>query len=181
MVSIGAVGGINEGEYTGWTWKWTNTPSKFIMGCSYWDMVIDDKNGKLSILYYDGDGDNRFAIYNISNFSAVYESPVGSDYTYKHPASNWKAAIHEGISCFGSGGASRTLQTYLLFLRNDESTIEVRRGGSMALWSRDTATDFGRAVWCDSGGISPTGKYIVVLAQDQTTPYNDYLMLYEGS
>ena len=89
--------------------------------------------------------------------------------------------MHEGIARFEYGGASRSNQTYLLFVRNDTSTIEVWRGGSAALWSRDTDIDFTRAVWCDSGGISPTGKYIVVSPQDKTTPYDNYLMLYEGS
>lgn len=182
MVTIRAVaaGGLAEGDYTSWTKKWINSPNGGLSSLYEMDALINDKNDTLSILYTDKNNKKRFCIYNLSDFSVVYESPVDSHYTHLTPVLSTKEALHMGMSYFAYNGASQSAQTYLLLLRNGQDTIEVWRGGASALWSTNTQTDFGTSSDCDAGGISITGKYILVGMYQDISPYLRTLMLYEG-
>lgn len=179
MVAISRKG-LYEGNYTSWTKKWINKPTNDFYNAYNLDVFIDEKNDTLSVAYKDSSSKYRFAIYNISDFGAVYESPAGSHYTYAPPNSTSKEAAHLELSYFDYGGFSRSLQTYLLLGRRDEYTIEVWRGGTSALWSRNTRTDFGKTCYSYAGGISLLGKYVLVVIHEGVSPYDDYLMLYEG-
>lgn len=180
MVSIGRVGGISEGNYSTWTKKWVNAPANGLASVGTMDVLIDDKKGILSILYEDGNNKYRLGIYNISDFSAVYESPAGTHYTYNYPALSTKRALYMGMTSFEYYGFSRSIQTYLLLMRNNQDTIEVWQGGTSALWSTNTQTDFGVSSTCDAGAISITGKYILVGMYQNVSPYLQTFMLYEG-
>jgi len=179
MVTISRAG-ITEWNYTSWTKKWVNQPAGNFYNASDLDVLIDEKNDTLSISYKDGSSRYRFGVYNISDFSAVYESPAGSHYTYAPPVMSRKEALTHGLAHLEYGGVSQSMQTYLLLLRSDEYTIEVWRGGASALWSRDTRTDLGASCWCDYGGISLRGKYVLVVATKRTAPTGNHLILYEG-
>ena len=183
MVTIraAAAGGIVEGDYTSWVWKWTNVPSNGIVGADSCDILIDEKNETLSVAWWDKSYDSRFGIYNLSDFSVVYESSLGSNHLYDFPYMPNKSFITQGMVSFYQGGISQSLQTYLLLSRIDQDIIEVWRSGASALWSRNTQTDFGAASSCYAGGISLTGKYIIVLVIEDSSPYDTYLMLYEGT
>lgn len=177
----GAGASFAEGAYNTWTKQWTNAPNNGIMSAGNMDILLDDKNGKLSILYEDSSSKKRFGIYNISDFSVVYESPVGVNYTYDYPNLSNKDALHLGTSYFAYGGFSQSIQTYLLLLRSDMDTIEVWQGGASAVWTTNAQTDFGADSTCDAGGISITGKYVLVVMYETSSPYDYYLMLYQGS
>lgn len=173
--------GIVEGDYNTWTWKWTKAPSDGIGTLDDISVLIDEKNEVLNIAYQDNSNKNRFAIYNISDFSSVYEAPSGSHYLYAEPNAFYNASIHQGYVYFYSGGISQSVQTYLLLMRDDNKTVEVWRGGSAALWSRDVSLDHPTLYSCDGGAISATGKYVLTGIMDSVSPYLRYIMLYEGS
>ena len=176
----GGAGGISEGDYNTWTWKWTERPTSGTTSRSI-DALIDEENSVISVAYRDTTSNWRFGVYNISDFSVVFESAAGSKYTYLHPDTREKRGMHHNMVDFTYGGMSRSLQTYLLLLRTDRDTIEVWRGGSTVLWSRSIAADFTRSSWVFNGHISLLGKYILIVTQDASSPYYTYLMLYEGS
>lgn len=178
----GAGAVLNEGNYNTWTLEWINEPSNGLNNAEEVDILIDERNGKLSIGWRDNSYKYRFGIYNISDFSAVFESPLGVNYVpYMISAEN-KLAIQHGLVYLTYGGASQSIQTYLMITRFDEHTIEVWRGGATPLWSRSVRLDFGNDICeCYVGGISLTGKYIVASVYEGGSPYKNYLMLYKGS
>lgn len=180
-MGIGIVGGISEGDYTNWTWKWTKKPTSGINSTGDIDALIDEKNNVIIVNWADNSNKTRVGMYNISDFSVVYESPTGSDYTLGSTENTRKQGFHFGMVNLYYGGRSRSQQTYILLERVDYDTIEVWRGGAARLWYRSTAADFGRAVWPDAGAISILGKYILIVVRDKTAPYDTYLMLYEGA
>ena len=178
----GAGAVLNEGDYNTWTKEWINAPSEGIASYDEIDILIDDKNEKLSIVWDDKTGyDNRFAIYNISDFSAVYESPPSSDYMPNYPNMSYKAGFTLGMTHYNRGGVSQSIQTYLLLLRSDYYTLEVWRGGATALCSINVQTDYGQTCYCYTYGISVTGKYIVAIIGEASSPYINKIMLYKGS
>jgi len=179
MVGIGKAG-ITEWNYTSWTKKWVNKPSNDFREEYRFDVLIDEKNDVLSISWQDSSMDNRFAVYNLSDFSVVFESPLGSNYTYSYPELSTKAGATLDMAYINSGGLSRSLQTYFLLGRQDQSTIEVWRGGSSPLWSRDTNADAGFSCYCKAAAISLRGKYILAFVHKNISPYDDYFILYEG-
>lgn len=181
MVSIGAVGGISEGDYITWTKKWVHIPSNGISSYDLIDVLIDERNGTLSITWEDGNGIRRFGIYKISDFSAVFESPVGAHFVAYYPNMYYKSGFGLGMRYYYTGGVSQSIQTYLLLLRYDKYTIDVWRGGASALWSRNTRSDFGADCYCYTYGIGTTGTYILTVITEAASPYDTYLMLYEGS
>jgi len=164
--------GIEEGEYTSWTHKWTNTLSATLFTCIHLDVLVDDKNDKIIIGGYDSNSDARFGIFNVSDFSQVFMSPSGGDYTHYSPETYYKEWFAFGAASYRFGSQSRSIQTYLLLLRNDEKTLEVWRDGSS--WSRDIQNDEA-GVTVSVFLISPTGKYLLVVTKDQK------IMLYEGT
>lgn len=177
----GAGAVLNEGNYNTWTKEWINKPSNGINDYGEIDVLIDERNGKLSVGWEDISYDYRFGIYNISDFGAVFESPLGTDYMPYWPTMSSKTFIGTGLRYLTYGGMSQSIQTYLLFTRSDEYTIEVWRGGASVLWSRSTQTDFGGNCRCFTGGISLTGKYILAVIKRWSSPYDISLMLYKGS
>lgn len=178
----GAAGpGITEGDYNTWTKEWINEPDNTLSNTTYMDIMIDEKNETLNIFYEDAAYDNRFAIYNLSDFSPVFESNRGVDYTYTEANLGFSQRIYRGFVHIFDGGISQSIQTYLLFLKPDGDTIEVWRSGTSVLWSTNTQTDFGATSFCYAGGISLTGKYILIAVREDASPRDYFLMLYKGS
>lgn len=180
MVSIGAVGGgLTEGDYTTWAFKWIHNPS-YGLGLSYEASVfINEINGTITLVHEDGTGKKRLGVYNINDFSVVYES--GVDYIESAPNMAYAGPSCLGMVEFDYGAYSRSKETYILIERDNRKTIEVWRGGAAALWSRNVASDHGTVLYCYTGLISYTGKYVIVGIRENYSPYLDYLMLYEGS
>ena len=169
--------GIAEGDYTSWTWKWTNAIPDGLDDYTRISFFIDDKNDVLYLAWEDGDTPprKRFGIYNLSDFSVVFESPSGLDYLALFPNQSYARFLKLGdVMLAEGGGLSRSLQRYVLLVREDEETIEVWRGGAIPLWSRNITLDTtGGTPY--AGEISLTGKYIVVRSDA------DDLILYEGT
>lgn len=163
-----------EGNYTTWTWKWTNDIPD---GISSWENIsvhLDDETNVITLMWWDGSADNRFGIYNIADFSVVFESPPGSSYTSSCPYDEFTLVLLRGFIEMYGGGGSISLKKYILLLREGDDAIEVWRGGASALWSHDTSIDEA-GTYIRAGIISLTGKYVLV----QT--HSGKLILYEGS
>lgn len=169
-------GGIVEGDYTSWKWKWTKDfTDGLYVGESFWTF-IDEANEVLNVLWTDGSENDRFGIYNLSDFSDVFESDSGADYVI------WKSdLVYSRVGVLGlgyvqGGGASRSIQSYVAISRADEHTIEVWRGGS--LWTHDVHDDIDtfaiRAL-----EISPSGKWLLAVLYYGLT--YGRLVLYEGT
>ena len=183
MVSLGAVGGIREGKYTTWTYKWLWDPTDNFNDMSEITYYIDEIKGIFYLWWEDYRTDLspwrvvRFGVYNIADHSTIFESPRTSDYKKYPPslgAGDW--SVYLGITDFYYGGISRAHRTYILQNRADWKTIEVWRAG-VKLWSRDVSGDVGASFSnIDAGSISLTGKYIL-LGIDGAQK----LALYEGS
>jgi len=183
MVSIGAVGGIREGEYTTWTYKWLWAPTDNFNDLSEITYYIDEIKGIFYLWWEDYRTDLspwrvvRFGVYNIADHSTIFESPRTSDYK-KYPPSlgGGDYSVYLGITDFYYSGISRAHQTYILMNRADKEIIEVWRAG-VKLWSRDVTSDTGEVSDVPyAGSISLTGKYIL-LGLDTSRK----LALYEGS
>jgi len=174
-MGVAAAAGIVEGDYTTWTHKWTKMLPGGINDWEYSDFFLDDKNGKIMAFweYRDVSLYNRFGVFNISDLSQVFISPPKVDYQYTYPAPYTAEYIHFGMVVRGYGTTSKSFQTYVLFLLSDGITMEIWRGDSNALWSRNIQND-------ESGEtvgnyiISPSGKYVLIVTM------NEKLMLYEG-
>ena len=168
--------GIIEGDYTTWTHKWTNDIPGGLNLTDEYNFMIDDINNVIRLIWADDDVDFRFGVYNINDFSTILESADGSDYTYEYGEVTYERGVSIGNVNLASGGMSRSIATYSLILPHDRKTIEVWRGtlGS-PIWSHDITTEVPGDV-VSGGGISLTGKYILVKIRD-----NKKLILYEGS
>lgn len=175
--------GIVEGDYTSWTLKWVNDISLHPDWEARISFFIDDKNDVIYVAWVDPSVWYRFEVYNVSDFSRISADTSGTDYTSYRPDSGYRTAFALGGVSLSYGGLSRSLQTYALILLNDEKTIEVWRGGSSGLWSRNVDLDTPQDYECVIiGAISLTGKYILVSVADFTnSPYTYKLVLYEGS
>ena len=177
--------GISEGDYTEWAKKWTKDIPD---GCYYneaVDFMINDKDDKIYLEWWNGVGWARFGIYNTSDLSEVFTSVSGTHYSwttndidggvdYTDNRIGFLYGTARGKTYANWQGKSKSIQTYLLLLRTDNKTIEVWRGGTSLLWSRDITNDEA-GVTARILYISPTGKYILILAS------NKKLILYEGS
>ncbi len=179
MVSIGRVGGgITEGDYTSWTLKWANLVPQSVSGSYELDWIIDEKNGHIIIIWQDESNDNRWGIFNISNFSTVSLSAAGSDYTGVIYPYHWMGAMRRGKANFYYSGVGVSHQSYFLLKRKDNYTLEVWRDGAR-LWSHDIRSDISNPA-PEAGGMSLTGKYVLLLVMDYDIgKYR--LVLYEGS
>lgn len=166
-----------EGDYTSWTKVWNNTLLDGVYTNDKLIFHIDEVNEVLYLSWGDDNSDARFGIFNLADYSVVFNSTPNvwyqRDYFDIYDMKNY---------CFGNvylayGGASRSLQTYVLLSRSDQKTIEVWRGDATPLWSRniqlDTDSDT-EGIY--SGMISPTGKWILVYES-----WYEELILYEGS
>lgn len=183
MVSIGAVGGIREGSYNTWTYKWLWKPTDNFNNMSEITYYIDEINGLFYLWWEDFRTDLptwrvvRFGVYKIADHSIVFESPRASDYK------NWAPmlgagdfSVYLGITDFYYSGISRAHRTYILIDRADWKTIEVWQAG-VKLWSRDVSGDVGGSFSAlYAGSISLTGKYILLGVSG-----TQKLALYEGS
>lgn len=167
--------GISEGNYTEWAWKWTNDIPDNVSGVNDIAFFIDEKNSVIVLTWRDGSNDDRFGIYNLSDFSTVFESTTGVDYKSSKPSTAGRLAIDLDFSLVFGGGSSRAIESYVLISRKGDTTIEVWRGGASLLWSHNITTEVaGDMVY--SAAISLTGKHILVF-----TFTNKKLILYEGS
>lgn len=166
----GAAGGIAEGNYNMWTYKWTFTiPDNVYSDYAAW--FIDEINGVFYLNWAKSSSVNAFGIYNLSNHSTVFESLT--DYTASAPFGVKGVCIgHANVNY----GFSRTLQTYTLIMRADWHTIEVWRGEASPLWSYDPVTDDPGQGYADQFSISGTGKYIMLYIHGG----GEHLMLYQG-
>lgn len=178
MVSIGAVGGIREGDYKTWTKKWLNPLPNGLTEPYSVDWRFDEPNGLLYLIWEDSSGDNRWGIFNILDFSTVFLSAPGSDYFGIIKPYNWMGAFRRGRANFYYGGVGVSNQSYFLLQRHDGYTLEVWRNHSL-LWTRDARIDSGNT-WDfgESGGLSLTGKYVLIWGWLDAGPSN--LLLYEG-
>jgi hypothetical protein len=170
-----SVSGIKEGTYTAWTHKWTKDLPDSIMHYDYCYIVLDDKNDLFYVEYRDASGFQRYATYNLDDFSNIFLSPSGQNYRQKSSAWNYESVAKMGDVWLYSRGISTSVQTYLLILRYDLKTLEVFREGSL-LWDHDASGEGATSV--EKGGISLTGKWVLVCV-DTAGGYR--LILYEGS
>lgn len=175
-LEFAAAGGISEGDYTSWTHKWTNDYPDGLFTMSYTTFLIDERSDVLNLAWRDNLlGKYRFGIYNLSDFSVVFQSPSASSYFYNAPSADNARWTALGNVCLGETGISRSLQSYVLLLGSDHHTIEAWRGGSSPVWSHsirdEEAGDSARF-----GEMSLTGKWILV-----STASNKKLILYEGT
>jgi len=154
-----ANGGIVEGDYTSWSFKWVNSIPYGLYNKGYLGFFIDEINEVINIAWVESNTWYQFMICNISDFSTVFQHPAGSDYISRYPEAQQGDGIRLGA--VGGGGMSRAIQTYILLLRPDEKTLEVWRGGSSPLWSHDVTIDQSPStVWVKA--ISLSGKWILV-------------------
>lgn len=162
--------GFKEGNYTSWTFKWSNAFPNGIGTYYHYAAYIDDKNNALYLSWKDSSGDHRFGLYNTADFSVIFQSPAGADYKYRGLTG---AATFTRDVCLDSGGAL-SLQTYVVINRYDGVTMEIWRGGVTPLWSRDITLDES-GTYVRMFTISMTGKYLLVYTTSKK------LLLYEGS
>lgn len=178
--------GIEEGDYNTWTLKWSmalTDGSKYDTPAFY----IEEVNDIFYLWWYDDkthpEADKtRFGVYNMSDHSAVFESPRDSHYlnnTEMYNGGYGDYTFWQG--CHGiQQSIMRSHQTYILLNRYAatwfQPIIEVWRAGAL-LWTRDVLDDTGEAsADIYTSEISLTGKYIMFF---ETTSRK--LWLYEGS
>ena len=161
--------GLQEGSYTSWTYKWTNSFTNGLYSTYYLTAYIDDEKGILYISWRDSAGFRRFGVYNIADFSAVFESAAGSNYK-SYGIAGEKYAMRGEVTEMGIAVA---LRTYVLICRYDREMLEVWQGGATPLWFRDISGDNAGA-YVRTIQISLTGRYILVYTNSSE------LMLYEG-
>ena len=166
--------GIVEGDYTTWTHKWISALPDGLSSSTYLSVSIDDKNGVFHLTWRDGATKSRFGIYNLADFSIVFESPSGSHYGSGYPQAAYGRVAQRSWNDMVDSGGSISLQTYLLLMRDGYQIMEVWRGGATPVWSHDTS-DEEAGTYIGYGMISITGKWIILLNG------NDKLICYEGS
>lgn len=167
-----------EGNYNTWTKVWKHTLPNWVNSWLTIDWLVDEVREVISIAWRDNSGDYQFGVFNLSNFSVVFQSGTGSDYQYGRPDLGYKRGIaYGGAAAYNTGGMSRSILSYLLLQRRDTRTLEVWRGGATPLWTHDLDTDFEPpTVNLYDVGISSTGKYIVVFGAETAS-----IALYTGS
>lgn len=177
MVSIGAVGGIREGDYTSWAKKWLWAPD---VSLSYDSTAfyIDEENARIYLWWQSPSPASkyRFGVYKINDHSTVFESSSTAHYRPNNPYVTGAGNHSFYIGVCSEYSISRSHQTYILLLRQDWETMEVWRNGAN-LWSRKFSDDTPEAseepyIYT----ISLTGRYI--LAYIDTSKK---LILYEGA
>jgi len=181
VISGGGGGGITEGDYNTWTEKWSWEPTNVVYSNRI-AFFIEESNDVFYLWWYANSPRKiRFGTYNISDHSAIFESPSDSDYT---PYAPYVAGAGDYTFFSGCHSLEESIlhshQTYILLLRPDPSyynnTIEIWKAGSL-LWTRDIRDDTGEATAEPRAtSLSLTGKYIMLF--ENTT---NKLMLYEGS
>lgn len=174
-----------EDNFNTWTKVWEKPITDNLWSDGYMDLLIDDKSDVLYLSWKDKTySKNRFGAYNLADFSAIFESPADEYYTNTAAFGSLKEFLTFGYVETNYGGMSRSIQTYLVLQRADYHTHEVWRSG-VKLWSRDYRLDsdmLNDNSWCGYGGMSITGKYIILQIEDLTpSPDVFYLMLYKGS
>jgi hypothetical protein len=153
-----------EGDYTSWTKIWDAVPSESMW--TYYSVdyrvygmtFIDETNNRL--VYFGSYNYSVIEVYNLLTGALISNTALDSDYTQWAATSAW-GGLKLGCTVFsygGRGGASRSLQTYILLLHVDVKTIEVWRNG-VALWSRDVSLD---SVTPLVGEISISGQHIAI-------------------
>ena len=182
IVGLKVISGAIEGDYTSWTLKCTSTLTNGLRDYQPFAYFIDTKNEVLVINWQDTDGYFRFGIYNLEDLSVVFESSAGSHYTEDTPDNLYDESVRFGFVDMGCGSFSRSLQSYVLLLREGYETIEVWRGGSAYLWARNIYGDLGDR-YAEYGAISSTGKWIVIGSDlyVEGAYYNLQIAVYEGS
>ena len=165
--------GLQEGDYTTWTLKWIKDVPNGLYGPShdwYIGAQLNDRNNQLLLFWYDSNRDTRFGIYDFSDGTTIHETPAD---TYSAiPHMKYTDAILYGYS-YLCGSVSISLQSYVLMSNERCDGIEVWRGGTSALYIHDITID--EASTIRHGGISPTGKYIIILTNSAK------VLCYEGS
>jgi len=172
---------VLEGDYTEWTLAYMSTTEIPIVGEAYCVFHIDEKYKLLHIVYDERvTRDVRLLILSLNDYSTVYQSPDGTDYMYAYPENSYMLSTGSNLVHF-LGGISISFQSYKLFARSGGKIIEVWRGGSEPVWSRDVSLDFGELnIYVGAGMISQSGEYIALTARKNGS--NDYrLLVYEGS
>lgn len=153
-----------EGDYTSWSKIWDAVPSETLYTSSSVDYrvfgmtFIDEINNRL--VYFGGYNYSVIDVYNLLTGALISHTALDSDYTNWPATSSW-SGIKLGCAVFGHGtrcGISRSMQTYILFVRAGTQVIEVWRNG-VALWSRDVSLD---SVTTTLGEISVSGQYIAI-------------------
>ena len=175
--------GISEGDYTEWAKKWAKDipEGAYTSDNGRLGMHIDDVADIITFSWVDGANKDRFGRYNISDFSVIFESAVGEHYAPPPWYDTGTLIINPVGFGYAPTNFSFSLQTYVLITIYDQVTwkrhkIEVwRTTGITPLWSRDILIDEAAAVEATGLCISSTGKYIVIVTE------NDKLILYEGS
>ena len=180
MVTIRPVtagGGIEEGSYTTWAYQWHNA---IVDGLDSNDSIatyVDDENEIFYAMWEDGSWKMRFGVYNLSDFSSVFQSSSASSYQGSYPYL-YTNFIYSGLGNISNGGASRSHQTYFVLGRADEITMEVWRAGSKLL-SRDISVDYADAYTLIAAEVSLIGKYILLVIENTSYAYE--FMLYKAT
>jgi len=176
LLSSSALDGSFEGDYTAWEFKWDNLIPNNL---GYTDEIlydIDERYSIINIVWEDDDNDTRWGTFNLVDFSTIFLSTAGTDYA--HYPYDYLGGMRQGKVNFNYGGISKSAQTYFLLHRADYYTNEVWRGGTL-LWARDLRDDVEDATpTADCGLISLSGKYVLLLYEDDDNKYR--LVLYEG-
>uniref|UniRef100_A0A6H2A142 Uncharacterized protein n=1 Tax=viral metagenome TaxID=1070528 RepID=A0A6H2A142_9ZZZZ len=172
-----ATAGIAEGDYTTWTYKWTNTVPVGMFFNTLAGMHIDDLNDIISLSWYSTTpAKTHFARYNIADFSAIFESPADADYATTPNYREYE--VIRNMDKYTRFAPASSLQTYLLLARLP--SLEVWRGsGGTPIWSRNITLDEATIVDYIGYSLSATGKYIGVFVYT-TDDWTASVMLYEG-
>lgn len=155
--------GIVEGDYLSWDPQWADVLDNGLDDEAEIDWVVDEVRDVVSILWADGDNYCRFGVFNLSDFSTVFLSDRDVEY---HSCIYSSYGIKYGGANEFSNSASRSIQSYLLFSNCNTSLIQIWRGGAEPLWTHSASIDFDNGNPNPAAGISPTGKY-VILVSDQ--------------
>lgn len=180
MVTIRPVtagGGIEEGSYTAWAYQWHNAVPDGLDTDRAIATYIDDENEIFYAMWEDGGTKKRFGIYNLSDFSSVFQSSSASSYQASYPTLVTDF-VFSGLAHVDDGGASRSLQTYFVLGRADQITIEVWRAGSKLL-SRNISVDYADAYTLIAAEVSLIGKYILLVIENTSYAYE--FMLYKAT
>lgn len=163
-----------EQDYTTWTYKWNTTLPGGMWDPSTTVFQIDDKNDVLSVLYHDSSNYNRFGTFNLADNSTIFNSTSGVEYSPagSTPELNYMSG---GDNSYIYNNIDVSSRSYLLLLRDGNMVIEVWRAGSL-VWNHNTTSEGVTGVY--SGGVSNTGKWIVVGVY---IGGNANLICYEGS
>lgn len=174
--------GITEGDYTSWVHKWTVTLDENMTVSSeivYGATLIDESNNTITV--FSGDFYGVLTIYDLETGNILEQTSLTENYTM-YTSIEAGVGIIMGSAHIGyeyRGDASRSLQTYYLFMRwrdyptsNCRCYIEVWRG-SNKLWGHNIRDEVAGATVA-TGEISLTGKYALICTGSK-------LILYEGN